>query len=143
MKPNDVDLSEAGKIYLVANTPLFLTRRLQDDSSVDVLRRSCSGEDLYEGIVESLQFAPGDSVEAVRPFAYLIALRGQESPELFLKAARMRSDYHPWFKTVARALEATFVPHVNQTIWVEAPRPTISQFQVHSVSNEPHEAGKV
>lgn len=117
MNPDEIDLTEAGYIYLVSNTPLFLIRRLQEESSVYSLRERCSGEELYQGIVSALEKEPESSVEAVRPFAYLIALRSQNSPELFFQAAELRSEYHPWFKTAARLLEATFVPNVNTILF--------------------------
>jgi len=143
MKPSEVDLSEAGNTYLIANTPLFLARRLQADSSTAVLSRSCSGEDLYAGILDALQGNPENPVDAVRPFVYLIALRGQGSPNLFFKAAELRSQSHPWYSTVARVLEATFIPQVNESIWVGVPQPMFNQYPLPPVLNEPIEAEKV
>lgn len=143
MKPSDVDLSEAGSVYLIANTPLFLARRLQTDPSADLLSRSCSGEDLYAGIVEALQKDPENSIEAVRPFMYLIALRGQDSPGLFFRAAELHSPRHPWYTTVARVLEATFIPQVNESIWVGVPQPTMIQYPLTPASTEPAETEKV
>lgn len=143
MKPDEVDLSEAGNTYLIANTPLFLASRLQSDSSVEVLSRFCSSDDLYSGVFQALQKIPESPTDAVRPFAYLIALRRKDSPEMFSKAAGLSSVYHPWFKTVARALEATFIPHVNESIFVGAPRPTIIQYPLTSTSTVMVEAEKV
>jgi len=143
MKPSEVDLSEAGNTYLISNTPLFLARRLQADSSVEALGRLCSGEDLYAAIVESLAVNPENSIEAVRPFVYLVALRNQGSPELFSKAAELRSHFHPWYTIVARALEVTFIPQVNESVWVGPPQPTIAQYPLAPASTEFVETEKV
>jgi hypothetical protein len=143
MKPDEIDLSETGNTYLIANTPLFLANRLQADSSVEALSRFCSSEDLYAGVLQALEKIPESPVDAVRPFAYLIALRRKDSPEIFSKAAALSSVHHPWYKTVARALEATFIPHVNESIWVGAPRPTIIQYPQTTVSTVTVEAEKV
>jgi hypothetical protein len=143
MKPSEVDLSEAGNTYLIANTPLFLARRLQTDSSADLLSRLCSCEDLYAGIVDALQKDPENSIDAVRPFMYLIALRGQETPDLFFKAAELHSRRHPWYTTVARVLEATFIPQVNESIWVGVPQPTFVQYPPTPALTELAETEKV
>jgi hypothetical protein len=127
MNPDEIDLTEAGYTYLISNTPLFLIRRLQDEPSVPLLQEECSGEDLYSGLARALGKEPESSAEAVRPFAYLIALRNQESPDTFFRAAELRSEFHPWFKTAARLLEATYVPNVNTTLLVPN-FPEIGQF---------------
>jgi hypothetical protein len=124
--PDEIDLTEAGYTYLISNTPLFLIRRLQEEPSVQLLRENCSSQELYSEIVHALEKEPESSVEAVRPFVYLIALRGQSSPELFSQAAALRSEYYPWFKTAALMLEATFVPNVNSILFVPT-TPEMSQ----------------
>lgn len=136
-----VDLTEAGNTYLIANTPLFLLRRLQEDPAPDLLAQYFSSEELLSDLRRTLDESPENPVQAVRPFVYLLALRyqalrGMLSAESFFEAARLPSQFHPWYATVARTLEATFVPQVNETVWVskatllESPASTASAFFV-------------
>jgi hypothetical protein len=125
MKPEEINLTETANIYLVANTPIFLIRRLQADSSVFALAQLCSASDLYDGIVTSLTRSPENSIEAVRPFAFLVALRIQNCPELFYRAAELPAPHLPWFSTVARMLGVTFLPNANVTMTV-TPLPSLT-----------------
>jgi hypothetical protein len=136
MKPSEVDLSEAGNLYLIANTPTFLVRRLQSDSSVEVLSKSCKSDDLYGELEDALQADPADTVAAVRPFAYLLALRNQNSSELFSKAAGLRSPYHPWYPIATQLLVASFIPFVNECVLVRPENPTILQSSVSTTPSE-------
>ena len=128
MKPDDIDLTEAGNIYLIANTPLFLMRRLQEDPAPDLLSRNFTSEEVLVDLRRVLEESPEDPVQAVRPFVYLLALRNQalrggSSADIFFVAARLTSHFHPWYATVARTLETTFVPQVNETVWVSKATP--------------------
>jgi len=118
MKPEEINLTETANIYLVANTPIFLIRRLQADPSVFALAQRCEAQDLYDSIVSSLAKSPENPVEAVRPFAFLVALRIQNSAELFYRAAELPAPHLPWFSTVARMLGVTFVPNANVSMTV-------------------------
>jgi hypothetical protein len=127
MKPEQINLTETANIYLIANTPIFLIRRLQADSSVYALAQLCTASDLYDAIVSSLAKPPEDPIEAVRPFAFLVALRIQNCAQLFYKAAELPAPHLPWFSTVARMLGVTFVPNANVTMTVTPP-PSLTDF---------------
>ena len=127
MKPEEVNLTDTANIYLIANTPIFLIRRLQADPSVYALAQLCAPLDLYAGIASSLAKSPNNPIEAVRPFAFLVALRIQNCAELFYRAAELPAPSLPWFPTVARMLGVTFVPNANVTMTV-TPAPSLNYF---------------
>jgi hypothetical protein len=133
VKPEEIDLSETANIYMIANTPLFLIRRLQADSSVAALSLHCGTNDLYSGIESALSASPENPVEAVRPFAYLIALRNHNDPDMFFKASELRAPYLSWYPTVARMLAVTFIPNTNVTLFA-TPAPRVIQFSGHGNS---------
>lgn len=130
MNVNTLDLAQASQVYAVANTPLFLVRKLQADPSIRSVADTFSGEEIVEGLRSILDAEPTTTNEAVRPYALLIALWFKPEIEHLQMAAGLQSEIYSWYEYIARALLSTFSPVKGGLIEV----PT--QFTAPSASNE-------
>lgn len=118
MNPNDFDLTDASLVYAVSNTPLFLVRKLQADPVVRAIGEGCSGEEIIQALRAAVATEPQDARQAVRPYAYLVALWYKPELDHLLEAAKTPAPHHSWFTYIASALIATFSPVQKQLITV-------------------------
>ena len=58
--PRDVDLTNAQKVFAIANTPLFLVRKLLSDPVVLELSRRFSGTELLDALRSSASEQPDE-----------------------------------------------------------------------------------
>ncbi len=116
MNPKNLDLTDAALTYAVSNTPLFLVRKLQSDPAVHALAEECSGEEIVEAIRAAVSHEPADPQEAVRPYAYLVALWYKPSQEYLSEARTVQAPDYPWFPYIVSALQQTFSPIQKQLI---------------------------
>lgn len=107
MNLDDLDLAQASRIYGVANTPLFLLRKLQGDQSVRSIADRYTGEDILETLRPLLNTEPANAVEAVRPYALLVALWFKPEVEHLREAAQLHS-VHGWYSYASAVLLETF-----------------------------------
>jgi hypothetical protein len=136
MNLNDVNLTPASRAYAIANTPLFVVRKLQEDPSVQTLGRECPGEDILASLQAATLARPENPVEAVKPYALLVALWFKPELGYLQEAARIRAQFHPWFGYIAEALISTFSPIQSRVIAVpgQLSAPTISPASTASVN---------
>ncbi len=115
------DLSDSAQTFAVANTPLFLLRKLRQDPVVLEIARSLSARELLAEFHESLHAAPKDLVEAVAPFVYASALSMKESDAYLLDASRNPAiDQRDWLRFFVETLFRTFSPTSRVDILVPA-----------------------
>jgi len=128
MNPDELNLIQASKVYAVANTPLFVVRKLQEDPSVQTLGRESSGEDILRFLEVVTRARPENPVEAVTPYALLVALWFKPEARYLHDAARIPAPFHPWYSYIADALISTFSPIKHQAITVpgQLSNPSIS-----------------
>lgn len=105
----DVDLSGAIAIFAVANTPLFLARRLQSESVVHELVYSFDGEMILSALKDSIQNKPRNLEEEVFPYVLLVSLFFK-GDALLEAAMKMEARNHPWFSYLAKVLRKKYVP---------------------------------
>lgn len=120
--PNDWGFAEAAQVYGIANTPLFLLRKLQADAEVRAIGEECSGELILDALRAAIAIDPETPIEAVRPYALLVALWFKPTLEHLREAARFSPKDGPWrwFDYLAAALIETFSPVESQIIRVPA-----------------------
>jgi len=118
MSPMDFDLTQASRIYSIANTPLFLVRKLQDDPSVRAISDACPGEQIVEMIRAIVAAEPANALEAVRPYAFLVALWFKPEIEHLQEAAKFKTPVYGWYEYIAGALRESFSPVQRQVIEV-------------------------
>jgi hypothetical protein len=109
MNLDNIDLSNAIRVYSLSNTPLFLIRKLQSDPLVQRMARTASGEDLIAALRRSLA-AQADEAGGVRPFVYLVALWLQPDASRLRDAAVAVAAHGSWHSYIASALVETHSP---------------------------------
>jgi hypothetical protein len=118
MTSDQFDLSQAGRIYGISNTPLFLIRKLQADDAVRGIGESCEPQEILETISAAVATEPATATEAVRPYALLVALWFKADVAHLLAAAKIPAPRYNWYEFVSQALIATFAVVQNQTIQI-------------------------
>ncbi|SRR5258708_10503088 len=116
--PSDFTLSQAARVYGVANTPLFLVRKLQADQEVRAMSDALSGEQILNALREAVKGVPATPVEDVRPYAFLVALWFKPEVEHLREAAKLSAPSWRWFDYIAAVLLQTFSPVFNQVVRV-------------------------
>ncbi len=114
----DFDMTPASRIYGISNTPLFLIRKLQMDPTVKELSDSLSGEQIVEAIRVAVSKEPENPVEAVLPYALLVALWFKPKVEYLQQAATFGASAYSWFHFIAEVLIEKFSPIQRQMIQV-------------------------
>ena len=129
MKPVDFDLTQASRVYAVANTPFFLLRKLQGDPSARAICDACPGREIVEELSSIVATEPLDAVEAVRPYVYLVSLWFKPEIDHLREAAKLESSIHIWYSYLAEVLLETYSPVQQQVIEVPGAlaAPTVSQ----------------
>ena len=130
--PRDADLANAGRVFAVANTPLFLVRKLRSDPVVQELSRRFSGQALLQELRVSVMENPSDLAGAVRPYVYLTALSLMPSPEALSQTSSIRAPYCDWFDYVRDYLLETYSSVQRMEIVIP------NQVQSSSASIESH-----
>jgi hypothetical protein len=141
------DLSQVERDFAVANTPLFLLRKLRINSEVDRLSRSLDGRRLIHELGRALMRKPRILRNAVRPYVYLVALSKQQDKSLLRRAAALEAPHHPWFKCIADVLLAPTVATESGAFEFPAsliepkapaqPAPRIQSFEVPATLVQP------
>jgi hypothetical protein len=118
MNPIDFDLTQSSYIYGVSNTPLFLVRKLQADPSIRAISEACTGQQIVDALRSLMTVDPANAVEAVRPYAYLVALWFKPEIEHLQEAAKLQTSVYGWYAYIAQALIESFSPVHTQEIEV-------------------------
>jgi hypothetical protein len=119
----DADLQQAQANFAVANTPLFLVRKLQEDPAVRLLARQVNPNLLLEELRKSVQKRPETLRESVIPYVCLVALWFNNDATFLENAVSVKPAYSDdWFDYIRSVLIKTFRPthtyvtHVPLTI---------------------------
>lgn len=116
MKFQDFDLSQASESYLLANTPLFLIRKLQTDPIVQDISRSFSSKDILDALKISLRRYPSSIEEAVWPYLLVTALFLNGNTSDLQEAAGLTATNSKWYNYVAATLLARSSPLSHTTV---------------------------
>ena len=103
-RPDQIDLDGPQRIFAVANTPLFLLRKLRADPEVQRMSTDCDAEDVLDALNAALPSQPQTLEDLVRPYAYLVALSFDQTRSYLERAAKIHAPYHNWFKYIADVL---------------------------------------
>jgi hypothetical protein len=118
MNPKDFELTQASHIYGIANTPPFLVRKLQADTAVRAIGEDCPTDKILEELRASVVSEPESPMDAVRPYALLVALWFKPGIEHLKEAAQIQAPAYRWFSDIAELLIQTFSPVQRRTIIV-------------------------
>jgi len=118
MSLNDFDLTLASRVYGIANTAPFLVRKLQADPTIRAMGETCKVEDILAALRSAADVEPTTAVDAVRPYALLVALWFKPEVDHLKEAAKVPASAYRWFPEVAELLIQNFSPVHRQTVQV-------------------------
>lgn len=112
----EIDLSIAEGVFAVSNTPLFLIRKLRANPAVQEIGLTFDGHDILQALKASAGVKPATLTEAVRPYAYLVALSLNRDISYLKEAAKIPAKHFDWFQYVVNVLIETYRPTSFQKI---------------------------
>jgi hypothetical protein len=116
MNPSEFDLTEASHIYAIANTPLFLVRKLKEDPIPRKISEQCSAEQILGVLRTAAGVLPATIIDAVRPYAFLVALWLMPEPDGLERAAEFDAPNFNWYGYILAELLRTFSPVQMQDV---------------------------
>lgn len=107
----DINLASASLTLAVANTPLFLLRKLRADPSVHEIAASFGGDEILAELSRLACSEPRDVIDYVRPYAFLVSLSMLPSIDYLKRVASIKgTDRWEWFSYIHRVLLDTYIP---------------------------------
>jgi len=134
-----VDMTSLYQAFAVANTPLFLLRKVKE-SPVTTLVQQYSSEEIFRALQDALREKPVDMSGFVAPFVYIVAIAEKGDLDLLAKAASLCAPFHNWYKEIGEAVVALARPTTVQKFAglssiVQAPNPIRSTVNSSSTSS--------
>ena len=127
---DDFDLSQAQANYAVANTPLFLLRKLQEDETIKAISQKLSGLQILRELEQAVGHRPENLLQAVLPYVCLAALWMKPDASFLQSTTRITPSYNDdWFRYARHALIQTYRPtsqHVISLPMIVTPKAQIS-----------------
>jgi hypothetical protein len=99
-----LDLSRAASDLLVANSPMFLLRKLATDAAVQTLAKETPTPVLLKALAQGLQRKPRSPRSSVLPYAILVALSQKGDFSALTEARKRRAPFHRWYSYLAAML---------------------------------------
>jgi hypothetical protein len=110
---HNVTFDAAEGAYVVANTPLFLLRKLLSDPLIVALAHDTSGDDLFDALTAATSRPPASLSDRVLPFILLVALAIKGDLQSLYRALALPpldAKSH-WFPYLANVLLETTRPY--------------------------------
>jgi hypothetical protein len=117
-----VDLSEAEMSLAVANSPLFLLRKLRTDPAIKRISDAVTSAQLVAYLRSILKRKPNTLRASVLPYACVVALAMRNSDTELQVAAKLDAPFAAWFKYIANVLIETGRSTSRLTLRPTAPR---------------------
>jgi hypothetical protein len=111
-----IDLQSAKAAFAVANTPLFLMRKLRSDPAIALLARNRRGEEFLDALRDIAQREPTDLDELVLPYVYLVALSLKDDLSLLKEATQITQPYADWYQYIGNYLVQSTHPTMRKTV---------------------------
>jgi len=111
---SQISFSEAEHTFAVANTPLYLIRKLRQDPTVYEVSKRFSGEEILGELKHVLMVEPSSLADYVRPFVYLVALWHMPDDKYLKMSPQIaNASERDWYKYVKRVLIETYSPTID------------------------------
>jgi hypothetical protein len=118
-KLQEIDLKQACSVFAVANTPLFLLRKLRQDASVLEISRSFSGEEILGHLRDLISREPETMLDHTLPYVCLVALALKDDDRDLKRAMTIPAPTKwNWFDYIRKVLVETYTPTTHTTLWV-------------------------
>lgn len=115
-----VDLSTAAVSLGLANSPVYLLRRLETDPSVQKLSDKYSESEIFREMKRVLsKKKPSSLEETVWPYVALVALANKKSTQYLDQAASLPADHFQWFAYLAQFLKQSLAH--SSTVNISSP----------------------
>jgi hypothetical protein len=114
------DLSRAQSAFMVANSPLFLLRKLREDPTVAEIAKKTRTTTILSQLRQSLSRESRTLRTAVAPYVYLVALSMQPDIKYLVHASKLSAPHHTWFSFLSDVLLKTYQPTSVTRITVSA-----------------------
>jgi hypothetical protein len=105
-----IDLREAEKSVAVANTPIFLARRLRENPALQRALKLHGAEKIFGALGIISVRKPSDLKQATEVYFYLVALSLDNDASWLHRARALPSPYIKWFGEIADYLISTTKP---------------------------------
>ena len=128
------NLSGAEAAFAVANTPLFLLRKLRSDAAVQKISAQNSATRIFQELKLGLKTKPETLTALVEPYVFLVALSQKDTLATLRRAQNLKAPYHPWFQYLAKVLLKSYAP--TATAKITAPEMSRAD-QISRVSKTP------
>jgi len=115
------DLTCASQAYAVANTPIYLIRRLQEDPAVYEIAKF-SGEDILQALRNAVRVQPESLLDYTRPYVYLVALSKLPSEDFLRSVDTDGMENWRWLPYMKQVLLETYLPLSTGTVLGELAR---------------------
>lgn len=125
----DADLAGPMEVFAVANTPLFLIRKLRQEPVVSDIARSFSGKEILGALQDALEREQTELQDIVAPYVYVVALSFEIADQYLNEAAKLPNlKKWDWLEYILQVLAESYTPTTRQPIVIsgEALRPQIS-----------------
>jgi hypothetical protein len=114
MKPVLADGNKsAAQHFMLANTPLYIVRKLRREQLVVRFAQITTGRVLYDNFIESISSPGSDLYEEVNPYIFLVALLIKREKTFLVEALKADARHHKWIREILAFLVAECSP-VNQ-----------------------------
>jgi hypothetical protein len=120
--------------FVLANTPLFLLRKLRSDPVVRDMALNLSDDELISALRAAVSQRPTDIREAVLPYLYLVALSIKGNVATLKQAVEIDAPHAQWFKYIGGYLLQSFSPSTTQTVSILMPKVILPQPSTSSSS---------
>jgi hypothetical protein len=111
-----VDLRDAELAVAIANTPLFLARRLYENPAVKRALDVHGAEKIFNALRSIIERKPQTLNQATEAYFYLAALSFSEDLSWLRKASKFNAHYIKWFKGISEYLISTARPTVTLSL---------------------------
>jgi hypothetical protein len=135
---NKYNLDNAESVFAISNTPIFLLRKLSEDTETSKISQEHTGEQLLSDLRQALDSGSGDVYSSVLPYVLLVALWKKETIEFLNRAASFESD-DEWYRYCVNILLHTYKSTTSKIV----PTPTLTKNLVSAYSTANTVTGKI
>lgn len=122
-----IDLRDAATIVAVANTPIFLAKRMRELPAAQRARELFTPEQLFGALEQLVLRKPTSHDQVVEPFFYLSVLALHNQGVLLRKASELSAPNLRWFAEVAAYYYAAARPTSLVSVGVPLATPPAAQ----------------
>jgi hypothetical protein len=135
-----ITLDEAQAAVAIANTPIFLARRLRENPALRRAHTMHGAEKIFAALHTVSPIKPADLAAATEVYFYLVALSLDDDKSWLRRASTLPAPHIKWFSEVAEYLADTAKATVAKTLNLHAsPSVSFIKPEQSATSNRSHQ----